>query len=125
MAYAPTVKTIRDRLHVSSSVAKDIRAILVCTRKRELYTLIEDNHAIFKSTDLWINKCYNEPPMQEIKLEMINELIGGHGIETLQTRKAYYSYVNMGDTYTPTIIWGNHRYFVSDWGTIAEREGTY
>ena len=55
--------------------------------------------------------------------ELIDELIGGYGIEYLgrdkRTRADMY-YVNMGDPYVVTILFVNFRMFVGCWGDIVE-----
>jgi hypothetical protein len=60
-------------------------------------------------------------------MEMFNKLIGGYGIEALHDGEWFpypdYTYVNMGDTYTPTVIYKRRlgKYKVGCWGDIAEK----
>lgn len=55
-----------------------------------------------------------------------NELLGGHGIESIESEngRAHMSYVNMGDTYTATVILDTSKdsVFITDYGTWVETE---
>ena len=56
----------------------------------------------------WIRSCYNRPEVDEIKMELYNELIEGHGVESIhytETKNGeYIDYINVGDPYIPTIV---------------------
>ena len=63
-------------------------------------------------------------------LDNINRILNGYGVEAIRDNQwaPYYMdigllYVNMGDTYTGTVIFDTRskRFIVSDWGTIVER----
>lgn len=60
------------------------------------------------------------------RMQELSQLAGTYGVESLQTHKHQYEYLNTGDTYTATIIahLSGRRFFVCDWGTIAEQERT-
>lgn len=83
----------------------------------------------------WIDACYHNPLYyscrDEINLYAINEILEGYGIEAIQKESNWVShywqdtqflYVNMGDTYTPTIFYDTRedRFIVSDFGTVVE-----
>lgn len=107
----PSVKTIMDRLS---------------------YTL-EHEHGIFaKSYAKTIraamaqSKGYTDV---DTALETINEILNGYGVEVINDNDftTYWGsigivYVNMGDTYTTTVLYDTRkgRWYVSDWGTIAK-----
>lgn len=58
-----------------------------------------------------------------------NDFIGGYGVESLRTRKGWYYYANMGDTYVGTVIVSEEYQerrkgaIILDWGTLVETEG--
>jgi hypothetical protein len=63
------------------------------------------------------------------QLDRINTLLHGYGVEVIRGKHVnnYYGnvnllYVNMGDTYTTTIIYDTKtdRWICSDWGTLVE-----
>lgn len=60
------------------------------------------------------------------RMQTLNRIAETHGVEPLRTHKHQYEYLNTGDTYTSTIVahLPSRRFFVCDWGTIAEQEGT-
>ena len=83
----------------------------------------------------WIDACYLNPLYNHcrdgVTIEAINEVLGGYGIESIRNESNWVShywqdtcflYVNMGDTYTPTILYDTRkdRYIVSDFGTVVE-----
>jgi hypothetical protein len=54
------------------------------------------------------------------KLRRADELLEGHGVESLGER---YSYINFGDTYDPTIIYDGEedKFFISTWGDVEQQ----
>lgn len=65
------------------------------------------------------------------RLERINEILGGHGIEPIRHESAWVSqyyqdiialYVNMGDTYSDTIVYDTEqgRFYNCSWGSWFE-----
>jgi hypothetical protein len=68
----------------------------------------------------------------EIILECINELLEGYGIEAIRLEDTWinsyhgdiaFTYVNMGETYTSTILYDTKRdtFLVSSYGDIVEK----
>ena len=60
----------------------------------------------YPKTNRWLNQCYNQPPLNDIRIAICNEILGGHGIESFDlptNGKSYFLYVNMGDMYVATI----------------------
>jgi len=93
--------------------------------------LREHYPARFEGTIRWLNSCYNWPSDDEIRMSMLNDLLGGFGVECIDQQDDWLSYedgprweyVNQGDTYALTIVRDNERgtYRVCSWGDIAER----
>ena len=63
-------------------------------------------------------------------LDTINEILKGYGVESIRDNNwdSYYCdigilYVNMGDTYIPTVIYDTRKdsWYVTSWGDIVER----
>lgn len=78
----------------------------------EGYWELENYDQDYPDTCNWLKQCYHWPSVQEVKLAMLNELIGGFGVEAIFTdgdmMEPALSYVNMGDTYAATIAY-DHR----------------
>ena len=71
-------------------------------------------------------RMYHPMKSWEAKMLAFNEILEGYGVEGFQVGgiDEWVTYVNMGDTYTPTIVHmpgGGFRY--TDWGSIAEKYG--
>lgn len=95
MSY-PSIKTIMHGLRCTTETAKSIRATM---NQEDLDT-------------------YEQ-------LEKINDIIEGYGVESAgecdMRLGPPLQWVNMGDTYTPTICLFKGHFRVSDYGTIVER----
>ena len=121
----PSIKTIRERIErpyrLPEGTAKAIRAILEC---RTIEAVCEINGAAPR----FFGACYHRPSLQSVKLEAINELMDGCGVEYIAAgrnrRSPSIEYINVGDTYLDTIMWTRGRYVVGCWGDIVER-GSY
>ena len=55
-----------------------------------------------------------------LKMERLNKELRGYGVEAIRIGDDLLSYVNLGDTYTPTICLFQGKFEVVDWGTIVE-----
>ena len=121
----PSTKTLRDRIErpyrLPEGTAKAIRAILECKTVEAVCDLNDAASRMFGA-------CYHRPSLQSVKLEAINELMDGCGVEYIPAgrnrRSPAIEYVNVGDTYLTTIMWVRGRYVVGCWGDIVER-GNY
>jgi hypothetical protein len=121
----PSIKTIRDRIErpyrLPDGTAEAIRSILEC---RTVEAVCELNAAASRM----FGACYHRPSLQSVKLEAINGLMDGCGVEYIQAGSNKQSpaieYINVGDTYSATIMWTRGRYVVGCWGDIVER-GSY
>ena len=65
----------------------------------------------FTSVQTLIARCHHEPDREDLVLEACNELLDGFGIEALRGAwlndrhsDVQASYVNLGDSYIPTVI---------------------
>jgi hypothetical protein len=65
--------------------------------------------------------CDHHPTYDHMLMTAINEILEGHGIETVRPRydkRASYEYINMGDTYNATILLrSDGRLIVARWGS--------
>jgi hypothetical protein len=89
---------------------------------------------IFESVKQLRKQCFNPPDTITEKMEVINELINGFGVESIQVSEELYQdkywgnaigvYVNLGDTYIPTIVYNviDLEWEVISWGDYYERK---
>ena len=93
--------------------------------------LIDDFLGEFKSVKHLRKQCYNPPDTLTERLEALNELIEGFGIEAIRIENYYHDrywdnciglYVNMGDTYILTIIYNviDNQFEFTSWGDFYE-----
>jgi hypothetical protein len=77
-----------------------------------------------KQAAKWVNSCYNMPSNSEISMACLNDILEGCGVEAVMDESgmhAHCEYVNMGDTYTPTICLVDGCFVVASWGDLVER----
>lgn len=99
----------------------------------------------FESVQKWVRQCYNEPSLEERQMCALNEVLDGYGVEGLRAGEderyrgndmwvddhfwqgVRLEYVNMGDTYTPTIGYdiAKDRFVVTSWGDWYEANMKY
>lgn len=131
MFTAPTVEHMV-RVGIDGTAALKIRDICKDDRRLSNHGVFFDNiealEKDYPETVRWVRQCYNMPSEHEVRMSMINEVMGGYGTEALDEDpnwfpQPHYSYVNMGDTYTPTIIYDHEatRFLTGCWGDIAEK----
>ena len=122
----PSIKTIRDRIErpyrLPEGTAEAIRSILECKN-------VEAVCAINGAASRMFGACYYRPSLQSVKLEAINDLIDGYGVEYIPAgrnrRSPAIEYVNVGDTYLDTIICTRGRYVVGCYGDAVGCWGRY
>lgn len=58
------------------------------------------------------------PKVSDIKLAALNDILCGHGIESMETANTgeYADYINMGDMYVPTVVWWRGRLSLCEGG---------
>ena len=60
----------------------------------------------YESVREWASACYSEPKAYELKLYAIDIIMNESGVESLvEDGKHLASYVNTGDTYSPTVLY--------------------
>ena len=114
MMNIPTVKTLDT---VMQGKGKELRLLL--TRKRGTRG--------YRSVKSLISQCHNPPCYTDRLMTALNEIVEGHGLETIyKDGEPTFEYINMGDTYSTTIMRNiqTGRVFVACWGDIVER-GNY
>jgi|TARA_Y100000034_G_scaffold133551_1_gene199319 hypothetical protein len=117
---ALTVRHIADAFEIDDKLANDV------------YRLIVDLDSTEKYANMWEDQPYiNDYSRAEKVLFICNILLDGHGVESVEGNylDGYYQtiqleYVNMGDTYSTTIIHDNlkEKFVLTSWGNIVENE---
>lgn len=82
----------------------------------------------FPSVAAWTGQCYHTPTYHERFACAINEALGGYGVEAIFRDGASWpdvEYINLGDTYTPTLVYlaSTRKWRVACWGDIVEQLG--
>jgi len=112
------VEEYAKRLNVDLTVAQQVRDIITGALDPET---LEGGAAR-------VAECYNRPAKYDIKLHAINKLIEGFGVEYVahiddtQHESQGLDYVNLGDSYTCTVIFDHleSKFVVADIGSIIE-----
>lgn len=80
------------------------------------------------STPRKLRKVLERDLALRVRLGIADGIIGGTGVETISAghnqRSPAIHYVNLGDTYSTTLMLINGRFIVGCWGDIVER-GNY
>ncbi len=118
---APSIKTLCESLHLERDKAKLIRALI----KKEQKTRDE---TLFPLTFEWIEQCYHAPNWVERVLSCVNEFLQGHGVEGIDGadfRFPLMAYVNIGETYQPTLLfcYKTQNFRVQSVGDYLEKMG--
>lgn len=125
MRYIPSLKTLRDRF--GEMLAHDHDQLETRRRLQRLR----------KALERWRDRSLDgdgKRVTRDAVLELANDLLGGHGVELIRTEADDHheihgaEYVNMGDTYAPTLLFDHERcrFEATDYGTwveLAERRG--
>lgn len=81
----------------------------------------------YESVQNLLRDCYHEPDYHHKLMTALNEILTGHGIETIKLTENWasppdYEYINQGDQYTPTIMYDCQTgdFFVSSWEDVFE-----
>jgi vacuolar-type H+-ATPase subunit E/Vma4 len=117
MLGTPSAKLIEKRLRLSREKAKELHEVLKGIRDPESY----------ESVRKWVSQCHNRPSTGELKMEAANEILDGSGVEAIfsddSVTQPRYAYVNMGDTYTTTVVRERGgKYLLAAWGDLIERD---
>jgi hypothetical protein len=109
-----------DSLLASRELVETINSILNDTIDPKMFSMVRE----------WIDACYSDPCADELKMLAINQALGGYGIESVRTSKwknghwcdILCTYVNMGDSYIPTLIHHRkHGFMVASIGDVIEK----
>lgn len=110
------IENIAKRLNISLEQATKVKGII--------------NGSInpMEYAESWVNQCYNMPSKVELKLEALNTILEGFGVEYIESVDDSYneaeglSYVNLGDTYTATVVFDHstNTWHYTDYGTLIE-----
>ena len=119
----PSVKTLVNSFRLTNSQARDLRTIMSSTNAEEvmeLSTRARDHD----------RQCYNSPSLATLKMEAMNQIIEGYGVEVIDAKdtksRQCVSYVNMGDAYVATICRTNaNKYRVCCWVDLVTSERFY
>lgn len=117
------IEKIAEKLNITIEQAQKIKGIIEGTI----------DPLTFDSVKKWVDQCYNMPSKLELKLEAINEILEGYGVEYIESTSDNFdspeglSYINLGDTYTPTVIFdhGSNKFKYCSYGDIIESEANY
>ena len=94
----------------------ELRALLKGEKKTSDYQSVRD----------LVSQSYHHPSYAHRLMTALDEIIEGYGVEAVwdKSGSVAFEYVNMGDTYTTTIVrWYDSGHIeVTDWGTIVERD---
>lgn len=122
----PSAAALAKGLEIELEVATKINAVLLRRVEPE---------AVSHACATWVRQCHNMPSWHERALEACNELLGGHGVEGLTIDNdpnthedsgvrmcPAFSYVNMGDTYSLTLLRDHDEqaWILSDWASVME-----
>ena len=114
---APSLRTLAAAFGDDS--APLLRRILKSRSRSEILALSSDAAELER-------RSYGRQSMQSLRFAALSQVLGGFDAESFRTRKGeWVTYVNMGDTYTTTLVKFRGTYRVSDWGSIAEKHGDW
>ena len=91
----------------------------------DIATMLANNG--YPLTSRWVMSCYNMPSIHGLKMSCLNELLGTYGVEFVNLEPDNYhcpkgiEYLNMGDHYTPTLLFFDSRYSIGCWGDVLEQ----
>jgi hypothetical protein len=117
----PSVHNLVNNLNIGKEKAKLIRMLI---KYGFDYVYEHINQDLFRKTIRKLAYCYSEPHRLYKILHAIDELLEGHGVECIRKDgEVALEYINMGDTYIPTIVF-NHQTWTfrcCSWGDIVEK----
>lgn len=89
-----------------------------------LYKKRKNGFLLLDATDAGsrrIRECYRDPKTYDVRLHCLAALGVGFGFEHCSNNIGEtMAYINMGDTYTPTLIYWRGAYRVACWGDMIE-----
>ena len=120
----PSVKKLVE-IGIDDGQARLLRRVLQTNDTDRLEEIMDKHRTTLATSRRWLHRCYNQPDVEQMQMEMANEIIDGCGVEgcgEVDMRNGPpLEYVNLGDTYQTTLCRFRDRYIVSCWGDIVER----
>ena len=113
---APSRKKLTEAFGLSLEKADLVRNLIQTKAKTRNAELFPRSNAVF-------NACYYVPHYTERLMECLNEVLDGHGVESLGDNMSPCAlYINMGDTYSPTLLlnYKTHTIRLTTWGDFAK-----
>ena len=108
----PSIKAL-DGLTADRELSKVLKQLLTASRAELEATPAGEER---------IRECWTPPKTSDLRLTCLNAALGAYGVEAFQTRKGeLVEYLNMGDTYAPTIVRFRGNYRIACWGDFAEK----
>lgn len=96
--------------------------------EKKIFGVLAGNTSLFDfaSVEEFERSSYNNPSHHELVATALNEILGGFGVEALgEFEQGFppYEYINLGGTYTTTLIYNlqTEKWSVGSWGDIAEK----
>jgi hypothetical protein len=108
----PSIKTLRQ---VFGDKAREARAILEMNRA-QLEAL--------PAGAARVAECFHAPSTADVRMHCLDALGESSGVESFGPLRdgSRCTYLNTGDTYTPTLLRACGRYRVACWGDVAEHQ---
>jgi hypothetical protein len=135
---APSICTLCQLKDVTPETARKIRTVIKFATREELEDYAE---RYLPRARNWLMRCYHRPSRSNLRANMLDELLGTHGVEYIfrtseglaghcnsESDDLICTYLNAGDPYISTLIRvyprrGYRAYWrIGCWGTLAERE---
>lgn len=119
---APSKKRLMESLGITSEKAELVRRLI----RKKVKTR---DASLFPETAKWLAQCCNEPTYRERLMSCLNEVIQGHGVESIEGNDWKWpsaTYINTGDTYSPTLLldWQKGTISLTTWRDWVERKET-
>ena len=142
MILVPSIKTLTEKLNVDRETAKKMRGLMYRSGHERVFKRARQRRdksidpVKFSDVKDWLHQCYHRPAEIELIMCALNQVLDGYGVEGLQIEGHWTdnywmdyvgSYVNLGDTYVPTIFYlADEKYWkkgfkVKSWGEVAEK----
>jgi hypothetical protein len=128
----PSVNTIQQGLNVDRKKALEIRRILELNTPDDKAKILYKMEQKGAYPEAWkqLVGWHGNPRLHDIKMFILDELIGGFGVEAIRGSRNWDSfycdicgeYVNLGDTYDCTLLYDTvkRKYLITSWGDWVE-----
>lgn len=117
---SPSVSALKKGLGLSSDRASFLKKVLTGEVKTNEAADALVKLGILINSNEWLDE-WHRMNTTEKKLTIADSLMKGYGVESLYPDIPSLYYVNMGDTYSITLLYYNGRYQIGSWGDIAEK----